>query len=47
MYRYSRGVGLSYKFNKGNVLERKDIEQQNTTLKEFKMYDEFTTVKSG
>ncbi len=46
-YRYSQQVGLSYKFQNVGVLERLDVESQNSKRFEFVRFAEFNDVKDG
>jgi hypothetical protein len=40
-YKYSQGVGLSYKFFNAKVLEKLDFEKQNEGRLKFIRYEEF------
>ena len=46
-YKYSQGVGLSYKFFNCKVLERMDVENQNKDKYKFLKYEEFNQLKDG
>jgi len=46
-YRFSQGVGLSYKFSSAKVLEKNDVEKQEQNNFSFVPWAEFEEAKEG
>jgi hypothetical protein len=46
-YKFSQGVGLSYKFFNNQVLERLDVENQARDRFSFIRFEEFSQVREG
>ena len=47
VYKYSKGTGLSYKFENKQVLEKANVEDQATEKFTFQNYAEFKKVKEN
>ena len=46
-YRFSKNIGLGFRYHSSAILERLDVTQQEQDRFKFNKFDEFLTVKEG
>ena len=46
-YRFSKNIGLGFKYTSSAMLERLDVDKQNQDRHKFNRFEEFLTVKEG